>query len=546
MPAPTLRWHDVDVPAAALARVAGGAPTIPLPDLSPWPSPLDKARILLESAAEIEHSLMVQYLYSAYSLKAPEEVTDPAQQAVLDDTAEDSWPQLLLDIAREEMGHLMTVQNLLLLLGLPPNLEREDFPPRKDLYPFPLRLERLTQRSLAKYVVAEAPADAAGIEDIVALAQATTGNAINRVGVLYALLGVVVASRDGVAAGGSGSDAWDDVVRLVASAAHEQSPPESWHLPDAAFLPDSVAQQANPEDWQVGDLRVHRMADRAAAVQAVRDIGEQGEGPTGGDPSHFERFLAMFRGGGGRPPFPADGEWVPTREVPTDPRPGAGVADPGTRGWTDLADLRYALLLGFLEHHLLASGEDRALLAGWVFAEMRSRLGFLARRLTTMPLDDRGAAVAAAAAPFTLPTRLHLPGAETARWELHGARTEAAVAIAEELRAGATGLDAAFLAGLLTGDRARLLLVADRTAERHTETSFARDILPLFRPKDIDHMAELGTNLADFDLVRTRAERIAGRLSSAGPRRMPPPPDQRWTPLQLALFARWREEGFPE
>src|SRR5918995_232436 len=426
------------------------------------------------------------------------------------------------------MGHLMTVQNLLLLLGLPPSLEREDFPPRKDLYPFPLRLERLTQRSLAKYVVAEAPADAAGIEDIVALAQATTGSAINRVGVLYALLGVVVASRDGVAAGGSGSAAWDDVVRLVASAAHEQSPPESWHLPDAAFLADSVAQQANPEDWQVGDLR------------------ERGEGPTGGDPSHFERFLAMFRGGGGRPPFPPDGEWVPTREVPTDPQPGAGIANPSTRGWTDLADLRYALLLGFLEHHLLASGEDRALLVGWVFAEMRSRLGFLARRLTTMPLDDRGAAVAAAAAPFTLPTRLHLPGAETARWALHGARTEAAVAIAEELRADATGLDADFLAGLVGGDRARLLLVADRTASRQTETSFARDILPLFRPKDIDHMAQLGTNLADFDLVRTRAEAIAGRLSSTGPRRMPPRPDQRWTPLQLALFARWREEGFPE
>jgi len=41
----------------------------------------------------------------------------------------------------------MTVQNLLLALGLRPNLEREDFPPRKDLYPFALHLEPLTQRS---------------------------------------------------------------------------------------------------------------------------------------------------------------------------------------------------------------------------------------------------------------------------------------------------------------------------------------------------------------------------------------------------------------
>ncbi|MEJ7743434.1 MAG: ferritin-like domain-containing protein, partial [Nocardioidaceae bacterium] len=133
--------------------------TIQLPDLTALPSPLGKAEILLESAAEVEHALMVQYLYAAYSLKSGDEVTDPAQQAALDETSPDSWPQVLLGIAREEMGHLMTVQNLL-LLGLAPNLEREDFPPQKDLYPFALHLEPLSQRSLAKYVVAEAPGDA--------------------------------------------------------------------------------------------------------------------------------------------------------------------------------------------------------------------------------------------------------------------------------------------------------------------------------------------------------------------------------------------------
>jgi hypothetical protein len=551
VPAPTLRWHDFEVHADAGARTTPGATqtlTMQVPDLTGWPSPLDKARILLESAAEIEHTLMVQYLYATYSLKSSDEVTDVEQQAALDDAAEDSWPQVLLGIAREEMGHLLTVQNLLLLLGLPPNLEREDFPPRKDLYPFPLHLERLTRQSLAKYIVAEAPADATGIEDIVELAQGSAGSAINRVGVLYGLLGVVFTSRDGVAAGDSGSAAWDDVVRLVAQAAHQQSPPETWHLPDEAFLPETVAQQSAPEDWQVGDLRVHRMADRAAAVEAIRDVGEQGEGPTtAGAPSHFERFLLMYRGMRGLPPFPADDEWVPTREVPMDPRSGTHIADARTRRWADLADLRYALTLGFLEHHLLASGDDRAVLAGWVFAEMRSRLGFLARRLTSMPLDDRGAAAAAAAAPFTLPSRLHLPGAETARWALHGARTQAALPIAEELRAAGAGEeDDRFLAGLAASDRARLALIAERMAVRPTTTSFARDILPLFRPKDVDHMRRLGTDLEDHELVRRKAEAVAARVGSGGPRRMPPPPDQRWTALQIALLERWRAEGCPK
>jgi hypothetical protein len=243
------------------------------------------------------------------------------------------------------------------------------------------------------------------------------------------------------------------------------------------------------------------------------------------------------------PAFPADGGWVPTRKVPIDPRSG-DIVDARTRLWVELADLRYALALGFIEHHLLASHDDRAILAGWVFAEMRSRLGFLARRLTSMPLDDSGNA---ASAPFALPSRLHLPAAETARWEVHQARTEGAVAIAEQLRQRALGEeDDLFLSGLLASDRARLGLIAERMAARPTPTSFARDILPLFRPKDIEHMRELGTNLASYDEVRRQAEAVARRVTSTGPRRMPPPPDQRWTAVQTALLERWRSEEFPE
>src|SRR5829696_1777654 len=208
MPAPELEWKAYEISAGAGTAAprtleAAGPPAatvrVEIPDLSAFPTPRDKARILLETAAEVEHALLVQYLYAAFSLKSVDEVTDPGEQSALGE-----WFGVLHRTAREEMGHLMTAQNLLLAIGLPPNLEREDFPPRKDLYPFSLHLERLTQRSLAKYVVAEAPANAAGIEDIVAVAQGSAGAAVNRVGVLYGLLGVVFASVEGVAAGGSG------------------------------------------------------------------------------------------------------------------------------------------------------------------------------------------------------------------------------------------------------------------------------------------------------------------------------------------------------
>ncbi|MBV8510982.1 MAG: hypothetical protein JO289_12530, partial [Xanthobacteraceae bacterium] len=70
--------------------------------------------VLLQIGASIEHALMVQYLYAAYSLAD----TEPAKR----------WRETLLAIAREEMGHLLTVQNILTLLGGPFNLDREEFP----------------------------------------------------------------------------------------------------------------------------------------------------------------------------------------------------------------------------------------------------------------------------------------------------------------------------------------------------------------------------------------------------------------------------------
>jgi len=95
------------------------------------------------------------------------------------------------------MAHLMVVQNLRLLLDLRSTFERDNFPVVRKLFPFTLHLERLTQSSLSKYVVAEAPLaplDVPNFPDIVHQATGTAGMPINHVGVLYALLGVVFAA----------------------------------------------------------------------------------------------------------------------------------------------------------------------------------------------------------------------------------------------------------------------------------------------------------------------------------------------------------------
>jgi hypothetical protein len=562
VPTPEFRWSDYEVRVPLTSPLRGfesrlrphsaaGEPviTIPLPDLAAWQSPLDKAKILLESAAEIEHALLVQYLYSAYSLKSMDEVSDPAQQKVLDDDDPASWPRILLSIAREEMGHLITVQNLLLALGLPLNFEREDFPPRKDLYPFALHLEPLTQHSLAKYVIAEAPVDASGIDDIKNVAQGSAAAQIHHVGVLYGLLGVVFATREQIQEGTTSDDSWDAWVSLLAREEHERADPDSWHLPDSAFEVSTLEQQAEPSDWQDPQgrgLRVHRVTDRATARAAIRDIGEQGEGPTSsGEHSHFERFRRIYSGDAGTPAFPA-GEWIPTRNVSTDPRV-TDLVDQRTRRWAELADLRYGLLLGLIEHYLLTSGDDRKLLTAWIFAEMRSRVGYLARQLTTMPT---GAGDGVASIPFTLPAPLHLPGAETARWTLHKQRIEASITKVQEMQAADTTDQAdLYLSGLLASDQARLAFIAGHTIPPTYSTSFSRDILPLFRPVDVDHMLfRVNLNLRSHDEVKGSATEILRRLKLGPTDRhvMPPSPHQRWTKAQTDLFDRWKTENFPE
>jgi rubrerythrin len=398
--------------------------TVELPDLREWPEPRDKAKILLQTAAEIEHALVVQYLYVAFSLRSSEEVSDSDQKSALDE-----WFAVLHRIAREEMGHLMTAQNLLLALRLEPNLEREDFPPHKDLYPFKLHLEPLSQRSLAKYVTAEAPQGASGIDDVVALATESAGATVNRGGVIYRLLGVVFSTEQQVVAGGSGSVSWGEALRQLAAAAYQQSPAGSWHLGNDAFDPQTLDVQAQTDSWPGGGVTIHRIGDRAAALEAIRDVAEQGEGPTdSGEASHFDRYLRMFRGSDGIMPFPPADSWTPARAVLTDPRPAA-IVEPRTQRWAQFADLRYALLLGFVEHHLLTSGtDDRANLAGWAIDEMFMLRG-LAEKLATLP--QRGGI---AALPFTLPTPLGLHTTEPERWQLQRTRTEALITHVQEMQ----------------------------------------------------------------------------------------------------------------
>ena len=384
------------------------------PEFQGLPTPRERLEWLLQTAAEIEHALLVQYLYAAYSLQGSATQTNAHRSA-------------LLGIAIEEMSHLMTVQNLLLAIGSEPHLARQDFgPPSGDdyrLFPFDLMLEPLSKHSLAKYIVAESPrqpwpqVDAMLAQTIMREATGTTGARINRVGLLYALLGVFFGTKELLQQKAETGDAWYQAINELAERAEARyGGRDQIHSPDDFPFVNSP-RQGTKDVWDRSEIkpfeefRISQIRDRETALEALRDIGLQGEGPSTEpvEESHFMRFLGLFKrlfGPDGSGSSPVDTFRIPAAaKIPVDRQstdPNA-ISHPDTVLWAQLADLRYALLLGFLEQYLLSEPIDREFLAAWCFSEM-----FHLKKLGQyLPNRDRSTSDsdAKAAPPFSMPAQ---------------------------------------------------------------------------------------------------------------------------------------------
>jgi hypothetical protein len=424
---------------------------------------------------------MVQYLYAGYSFA-------PVQREIA-------------DVAIEEMSHLLTVQNLLKFIGEAPHLCRQDYetPANEDerLFPFDLRLEPVSHVTLAKYVVAESPTslppdvDPAVFARITELATGPAGARINRVGTLYALLAAVFASEELLAELAATGDPWYLAVNeLAAEAAQFYGGRDKLHLPDSALQPASAPEQASDRDWDrsversIDEFRVHVIASRRAALEALRDIGLQGEGPSpvATETAHFRCFYNLFLRF-----FPPDGMGTdPPPRVLNVPAGSQIVLDEGSSGdnvishpatirWARLADLRYAILLASLEHYLRAPNGDRAFLRGWCFAEMFA-LRKLGDVLRLMPRGV-GSAPQVAAVPFNLPGWL----TTGARWSDLVEAFSQSMTIAQALRDDAsTAPDDRRLVGRLLASDERKHAEATARAQggtQRTRTDAVRDVL---------------------------------------------------------------------
>lgn len=437
---------------ASLAFDAAPPPKIELP---PGFSGHDYAVFLLHIAAEIEHALMVQYLYAAYSLGGPD-VPEAERDTVR------RWQDILLGIAKEEMAHFVTVQNVLRLIGGPLNLERDDYPWNIPYAPFCFTLEPLSRQSLARYVYIESPetwpADAEPLKaEIEKLASEGQSRTPNQVGKLYRLMIALLSDAD-----------------LV---------------PEQLFQEGTLPYQASWDEWGRGyrdgargavapgevtpDLIIEAAYSRGTAVAALKAVAEQGEAADAvldegavGEKSHFRRFLEIFRD------YPDDDAgWCPVRPLAANPTTVEGIegntyiGDATSRLWAQLLNLRYRMLLTYLGHSFRLSGargadrdaRARGMVLNATFAEMYN-LRAISRMLVGLPCGGGDPALRAGPS-FEIPYSLQLPAEDDDVWRLHLDLFDAAAALIEQLKPAAHDEGRRYLetlAGLDLGKKAAI------------------------------------------------------------------------------------------
>ena len=381
--------------------------------------PVKEAEFLLDAVCEIEHALLVQYLYAVYSIKrtgVPPATSRRRKQ--------------LVKTAVEEMGHLITAQNLLLSIGGAIYFNRDETALDKKpagSFPFPIRFEPLSLKSLSKYVTAESPSPEmiddpilrARVEPIFRMAEQEAGRMVNHVGVLFAYLFWLFQPND------EPHPLWPDLpVDLM---------PAGRHLSDANFTNVFAGRQALPEEFDnpSDSVFIFPIQSRDDALRALDMIAQQGEGWKLADDSHFIRFLDTFE------KFEAEIS-DNVIAVPVDPNTSDGgnpaaeqsrITHEAARRWAKLLNARYRVLLLELGLAMLQprDGADAgalgrlSLFSASLHGEMKRGIKAIANRLTGLPLRPDSPPGEVAAAPFELPdgsfpvdvagTRLHLQNA---------------------------------------------------------------------------------------------------------------------------------------
>src|SRR5262250_3054120 len=298
---------------------------------------------MLCEAAELEHGIMCQYLFAAFSMKehAGEGLTDDQAASVR------RWRNQISNIAVQEMLHLALVQNLLSAIGAAPHLSRPNFPQPASHYPAGVTLTLLPfgEAALRHFMFLERP-EGMALHDAPGLA------AFNRAAPAMQVGDIVPRGQDFATVGHLYRSIEAGIAHLAEKFGEEVlfvGPPRAQATQQYFGWPELVA-----------------VTDVASAQRAVDEILEQGEGPRGEwRDAHFGQFVAILDEYMelklANPAFDATRPVVPVNVRPAERQMDIPlVTDPLARQVMDLFNVSYEVLLLMLQRFFAHTEETDA------------------------------------------------------------------------------------------------------------------------------------------------------------------------------------------
>jgi CDGSH-type Zn-finger protein/truncated hemoglobin YjbI len=328
---------------------------------------------MLCEAAELEHGIMCQYLFAAFSLKQREdEVLTGGELAAVN-----RWRATISHVATEEMLHLALVHNLLSAIGAAPHFARPNLPAPAHHYPIGVNLMLVPfgEQSLQHFIFLERP------EGMEYEGAADLDVPIHEAVPLMAERDIVPQPQDFATVGHLYRSIENGFAHLAEKFGEQNlfvGPPRAQAIAENFRWPELVA-----------------VTDLATAQQAIDTILEQGEGARGHwEHAHFGQFVQILDEY--REMVAANPAFNPVRPVifatvrrcehdDTVPQIGERV----TSRCGDLFNVSYEILLQMLERYFAHTEETDAqlgTLADATIGLMFRVLKPLGNLITTLPV----------------------------------------------------------------------------------------------------------------------------------------------------------------
>jgi hypothetical protein len=226
----------------------------------------------LTVASQLEHGLMLMYLYAAFSMKSfPQELSPKESAEVLRDRLR-NWESRILRVARQEMEHLGFVCNLLSAIGGNQYFDRPNFPQVPQYWPvdLPIELERFGVGALLRFLAYEKPENLKDpeVDQLRRLHEAQFGPMV----------------RSSVQPIEPKFESLGELYMQIRSAFEYLPEAQLFLVPPSAQVDNDTLFGAGSLQMPVYNMYIFKTYDRQSAVNAINEIIEQGEGTLANGP----------------------------------------------------------------------------------------------------------------------------------------------------------------------------------------------------------------------------------------------------------------------